>query len=85
MRFVITLSDDSASRQAPLWPGQPDTALWTFPDLLDRARPGPASPQEVMAMLHTLRRRIELLVSLPMRGAAAGDLRSDLRDLAYVD
>jgi arsenate reductase (thioredoxin) len=84
MRFVITLSDDVASRQPPVWPGQPDTALWTFPDLLDPARSRAVSPQEAMAMLHTLRRRIELLVSLPMRGAASGDLRSDLRDLAYV-
>ena len=39
MRFVITLADDAFSRAAPVWPGQPDTALWTFPDLLDPMRP----------------------------------------------
>lgn len=84
MRFVITLADDAFSRAAPLWPGQPDTALWTFPDLLDPMRPQAVTAQEVMALLHSLRRRIDLLVSLPMRGAERGDLLSDLRDLAYV-
>lgn len=84
MRFVITLSDDAASRQALVWPGQPDTASWVFPDPLDPARPRDPTGQDVMLMLHAMRRRIELLVSLPMSGASAGDLRSDLRDLAYV-
>lgn len=84
MRFVIALSEDAMSGPALVWPGQPDTALWAFPDLLDPSRPRAATAQDVMAMLHVMRRRIELLVSLPMRGVNPGDLRSDLRDLAYV-
>ena len=84
MRFVITLSDDPLSRLPPVWPGQPDTALWAFADLLDPSRPRAATAQDAIAMLHAMRRRIELLVSLPIQGASAGDLRSDLRDLAYV-
>ena len=84
MRFVITLSDDPLSRSAPMWPGQPDTALWSYPDLLDPARQQGATAQDVQQTLYSLRRRIELLVSLPMRNANPGDLRNDLRDLAYV-
>ena len=84
MRFVITLSDDPISRSAPIWPGQPDTALWSYPDLLDPTRQNPVSAQEVLQTLYSLRRRVELLVSLPMRNVDAVDLRNDLRDLAYA-
>ena len=84
MRFVITLSDDLLSRSGPMWPGQPDTAQWSYPDLLDPARAQGVTPQEVQQTLYSLRRRIELLVSLPMRNVDAGDLRNDLRDLAYA-
>jgi len=34
--------------------------------------------------LHSLRRRIELLVSLHSRGVDRADLRHDLRDMAHM-
>lgn len=79
--FVITLDAATLDLQ-PRWPGQPDAALWAFPDLA--ASEGGASPQAATQMLFALRRRLELLISLPMQGADRAAIRSDLRDLAHL-
>ncbi|GAC1600612.1 MAG: hypothetical protein NVS3B2_02940 [Ramlibacter sp.] len=85
MRFVITLADDPITNAAPTWPGQPVTASWLLPDLLESGRTAPVSFLEVQQTLYSLRRRIELLISLPMtKYGSAADLRSDVRDLAYI-
>lgn len=80
--FVITLEPDTQPFQ-PRWPGQPDAALWAFPDIAAGADPHAVAPA-AMQMLLALRRRLELLVSLPMRGADRAAVRSDLRDLAHL-
>lgn len=83
MDFVISL-DAVAMRQHPSWPGQPDTALWSTPPLL---RPGLDDAElkaGALQTLYALRRRLELLVALPMHGADRGALRSDIRDLAHM-
>ncbi|WP_395316055.1 protein tyrosine phosphatase [Variovorax sp. UC74_104] len=80
--FVITLDAGTELRQ-PRWPGQPDAALWEYPDAA-----GGADPDKVMhdavQTLFSLRRRLELLVNLPMQGADRSALRSDVRDLGYL-
>jgi protein-tyrosine-phosphatase len=79
--FVITLD---ACIDGPSWPGQPETAQWTFPDRAAAAGSDTASlTQQYLQDLHLLRRRLELLASLPMRGADQTAVRGDLRDLAY--
>ncbi|WP_411881455.1 protein tyrosine phosphatase [Polaromonas sp. YR568] len=83
MDFVISLDEATAS-QHPSWPGQPDTALWGSPAIL---LPGIDS-SELKAMslqtLYSLRRRLELLVALPMHGSDRAALRSDIRDMAHM-
>jgi len=39
---------------------------------------------DAVQMLFSLRRRLELLVSLPMQGADRSAVRSDVRDLGYM-
>jgi protein-tyrosine-phosphatase len=60
--FVITVCDNAAGEACPVWPGQPVVAHWGVPD--------PArSPDDMGAFMDawsTLRRRIELLLALPM-------------------
>lgn len=80
--FVITLDEATLAYQ-PRWPGQPAAALWAFPDIaaLDNAE---EAAHAAIQMLHALRRRLELLVSLPLHGADAAAMRSDVRDLAHL-
>lgn len=70
----------------PAWPGRLAVALWTKPNLVpglyDRLKP---TGVEAMAVLHALRRRIELSARLCSRGFAVTELRHDLRDLAHLD
>jgi len=39
---------------------------------------------DAIQMLFSLRRRLELLVSLPIQGVDRSAVRSDLRDLGYL-
>jgi protein-tyrosine-phosphatase len=81
MDFVITL-DAAVAAQQPSWPGQPEVATWNYPDLL--GGPPEVQAQQCLNTLHSLRRRLELLVSLSRRGAHRSELRSDLRDMAFL-
>ncbi|RNF86178.1 arsenate reductase ArsC [Montanilutibacter psychrotolerans] len=62
MDFVITVCDNAAGETCPVWPGHPAIAHWGVPD--------PAlTPDDTQAFKHawlTLRRRIELLLALPL-------------------
>ena len=80
--FVILLEPRIAD-DLPRWPGQPEFATWPFPDI------AATTDEEEMAvaairMLYALRRRLELLVSLPLHGADRSAVRSDVRDLAHL-
>ena len=80
--FVILLDRFVAERE-PAWPGQPERAFWDYEDLL--AREVPADAAQFTQELLSLRRRLELLVNLARRpGTRAADLRSDVRDMAYL-
>lgn len=64
--FVFTVCDNAAGEVCPIWPGQPMSAHWGVPD--------PSSvegtPDEVSKAFRdtalTLKRRIELLLALPL-------------------
>ena len=66
MDFVFTVCDKAAGEQCPYWPGQPMTAHWGVPD--PAAVDGSEAEQRraFMDAYAVLRRRIELLASLPI-------------------
>ncbi|MEI6761958.1 MAG: arsenate reductase ArsC [Betaproteobacteria bacterium] len=82
MDLVITVCDNAAGEVCPYWPGQPATAHWGYPDPSD----GEGSEAEkLLAFRHTLlalKRRLELLISLPADKLAKTLLQSTARDLA---
>ncbi|MGJ7530259.1 protein tyrosine phosphatase [Variovorax sp. GB1P17] len=80
--FIITLDADCQPLQ-PSWPGQPDAALWAYPDVA-AGKDTEETAHAAIQMLFSLRRRLELLVSLPMHGADRAAVRSDVRDLGYM-
>jgi arsenate reductase len=81
MDFVITVCDSAAGETCPFWPGEPMTAHWGLPD--------PAAVQgsdaDIMLAFRdaavTLRRRIDLLLALPMAALDAMATRHELRDI----
>jgi protein-tyrosine-phosphatase len=84
MDFVIAL-DAKTAGDHPSWPGQPETALWEYPAVGTQPSVSKLDPGiEAVNVLFSLRRRIELLVSLHSRAGSRAELRHDLRDLAHV-
>lgn len=81
MDFVITVCDRAAGETCPVWPGQPMTAHW-----------GVADPSQVQGSPQTmeraywdtallLRRRIELMLSLPMDALDRMALEREVRTI----
>jgi len=62
MDFVITVCDNAAGELCPIWPGHPATAHWGVPD----PALTPDDPQAFKDAWLLLRRRIELLLALPL-------------------
>ena len=66
MHFVFTVCDSAAAEICPVWPGKPVTAHWGIPDPGNVA----GSPDEIARAFRdafvTLRRRIDLFLSLPI-------------------
>lgn len=83
MDFVIALDVETAGNH-PMWKGQPETALWDYPLITAAKGNGPNLGIASIQTLVSLRRRIELLVSLHSRVQNRSDLRHDLRDMAHL-
>lgn len=79
--FVFTVCNNAAGEVCPIWPGQPMTAHWGVPD--PAAATGSQAQRE-RAFHDTaliLKRRIELLLSLPLARLDAVSLRREIRDI----
>ncbi|TAG36607.1 MAG: arsenate reductase ArsC [Polaromonas sp.] len=82
MDLVITVCDNAAGEVCPFWPGQPATAHWGYadPSAIDGT-----DTQKMDAFRQTLfaiKRRLELLTSLPAAGVERLMLEKSARDLA---
>ena len=82
MDLVITVCNDAAGEVCPHWPGQPATAHWAYTD--PSAGDG-SDIQKLEAFRQTmlaLKRRLELLTSLPPEKLERALLQGTARDLA---
>jgi arsenate reductase len=82
MDFVIAL-DANTVDDHPSWNGQPATALWNYPEISANNNANNLGIAAVQTLV-SLRRRIELLISLRSRAQRDSDFLHDLRDLAYL-
>jgi arsenate reductase len=66
MDFVVTVCDNAAGEVCPLWPGQPVTAHWGFPD--PAAVEGTVEQKRAAfgQTLRQIRNRVQLFLSLPL-------------------
>jgi protein-tyrosine-phosphatase len=82
MDLVITVCDNAAGEVCPYWPGQPATAHWGYPD--PSAGDG-TEAQKLEAFRQTLlalKRRLELMVSLPTAKLEINMLQGTARELS---
>lgn len=79
--FVFTVCDRAAGEACPVWPGQPVTAHWGVED--PAAFEG-TDEQKLKVFRDTammLRRRIELMLALPMAALDRLSLQHELREI----
>ena len=65
MDFILTVCDNAAGEACPIWPGKPVSAHWGVPDPAAAAGSDEQKRAAFRQAALILRRRIELLVSLP--------------------
>ncbi|EYC51327.1 arsenate reductase [Hylemonella gracilis str. Niagara R] len=66
MDFVFTVCDQAAGEVCPVWPGQPVSAHWGLPDPAAVQGNEEAQERAFRAAFVTMKRRIELMLALPL-------------------
>lgn len=82
--FVFTVCDKAAGEVCPVWPGQPLTAHWGLPD---PAAVEADEAQQLQAFQDTalaLKRRIELMLALPLTTLDKMSLQKAVRDIGQA-
>jgi arsenate reductase len=82
--FVFTVCDNAAGEVCPVWPGQPMTAHWGVTD--PAAVEGTEEKQRAafMDVAHVLKRRIELMLSLPDQSLGSLSIQSQLNAIGKI-
>lgn len=84
MDFIITVCDNAAGEVCPIWPGNPATAHWGFPDPSRVEGSDELKHKAFMDVAAGLRKRIELLAALPIEKLDAMSLQAELHKLAKI-
>lgn len=82
MDLVITVCDNAAGEVCPYWPGQPATAHWGYADPSAGEGSEAQKLEAFRQTLHALKRRLDILVSLPHAKLQQSLLQSTARELA---
>ena len=82
MDLVITVCDNAAGEVCPYWPGQPATAHWGYPDPSAGEGTDAQKLEAFRQTLHALKRRLELLVNLPLAKLEKTMLQGAVRELS---
>ncbi len=73
IHLVVTVCDQAAGEQCPYYPGKPLKAHWGVPD--------PHTAEDFQTAYKVLRRRVELLRSLPVESLDRTELQTRLTDI----
>jgi arsenate reductase (thioredoxin) len=82
LHFVITVCDQAAGEVCPVWPGQPMTAHWGMPDPAAVQGDDALRERAFLDTFVTIRRRIELMLSLPLASLDRLAIQKEVRDIA---
>lgn len=84
MDIVITVCDNAAGESCPVWLGHPALAHWGVPDPVEATGDEDKRKRAYTAAFATLRRRIELLLALPLEKLDRLAAQSQLREIGRV-
>jgi arsenate reductase len=79
--FIITVCDNAAGETCPVWPGHPITAHWGVEDPASVEGTDEQKRKAFRDAANILKRRVELLVALPIAKLDAQSLRTRLREI----
>lgn len=82
MDLIITVCDDAAGEVCPIWPGHPATAHWGYADPSEGDGSDAEKLEAFRKTMHAMKRRLELLISLPKDKLEKRVLQGTARDLA---
>lgn len=77
--FVFTVCDNAAGEVCPVWPGQPVSAHWGLPDPAAVDGSDAVKAQAFLDTAVALKRRIELLLALPLASLDKLSLQNELK------
>ncbi|MCF8165265.1 MAG: arsenate reductase ArsC [Rhodoferax sp.] len=66
MDFIVTVCDNAAGEVCPVWPGNPATAHWGFPDPSQVQGSDEEKRKAFKDVMIGLKKRIDLLASMPL-------------------
>jgi arsenate reductase (thioredoxin) len=81
MDFIVTVCDNAAGEVCPIWPGKPVTAHWGVADPAAVEGSDDAKRAAFRDAAAILRRRVEMLVSLPVDGLDEAAMKRELRGI----
>ena len=79
--FVFTVCDNAAGEVCPVWPGQPMTAHWGVPDPAVFEGTDEEKSRVFLSTAVTLKRRIELMFSLPIQSLDSMAIQREITDI----
>lgn len=79
--FVFTVCDKAAGEMCPIWPGQPMTAHWGVPDPVAAEGSDENKRRQFADTVIILKRRIELMLALPLASLDAMSLQHELKNI----
>jgi protein-tyrosine-phosphatase len=85
MDIIITVCDNAAGEACPVWLGHPATAHWGVPDPAAVVGDEDKRRRAYMAAFATLRRRVELLLALPLDKLDRLAVQSRLAEIGGVE
>lgn len=82
MDFIITVCDNAAGEICPLWPGKPATAHWGYSDPSVIEGGDEAKRQAFKEVELGLKKRLEILLNLPLEKLDAITISAELKKIA---
>lgn len=79
--YVFTVCDQAAGEVCPVWPGQPMTAHWGMPDPAAVEGPDAAIEKAFLDTFVTMKRRIQLMLSLPLASLDSLAIQREIKDI----
>lgn len=84
MDLIVTVCDNAAGEVCPVWPGHPASVHWGYPDPSEGDSPDAVKLEAFRQTLLAMKRRLELLISLPPSKLDKAVLGESARELAKL-